>query len=270
MHDRVCPPRRMRFSFESRCRIVQLIAQGASPQAASAACGASRATGYRLWRRYREGGFRALADRPSTPRRQPRRLPSEAEREILHWRCELGAGPAVIASIVERPSSTVHKVLRRAGCSRLPRARRDPRVRYERERPGELLHVDTKKLARFFEILCLVPRAGHRRRARALRQRQGLPLAPLARHLRRARDRAPLHAALLALDERQGRGVDQDPPARVGVSLRLPDEHAPRPSSRRLPQVVQPTATARLARSPTPDQPCLTRLWSVHLEGRKS
>src|SRR5207247_3871454 len=88
---------------------------------------------------------------------------------------------------------------------------------------------------------------------------------PLARHLRRARDRAPLHAALLALDERQGRGVDQDPPARVGVSLRLPDEHAPRPSSRRLPQVVQPTATARLARSPTPDQPCLTRLWSVQL-----
>ncbi len=167
MHDRVCPPRRMRFSFESRCRIVQLIAQGASPQAASAACGASRATGYRLWRRYREGGFRALADRPSTPRRQPRRLPSEAEREILHWRCELGAGPAVIATIVERPSSTVHKVLRRAGCSRLPRARRDPRVRYERERPGELLHVDTKKLARFFEIGKRIRKDGINRSRRA-------------------------------------------------------------------------------------------------------
>src|SRR5207248_11689232 len=75
---------------------------------------------------------------------------------------------------------------------------------------------------------------------------------------------------LLALDERQGRGVDQDPPARVGVSLRLPDEHAPRPSSRRLPQVVQPTATARLARSPTRDQPCLTRLWSVQLASARS
>ncbi|MFQ5425871.1 MAG: helix-turn-helix domain-containing protein, partial [Gaiellales bacterium] len=58
----------MRFSFESRCRIVEMIARGASPQAAAAACGASRATGYRLWRRYREGGFAALADRPSTPR----------------------------------------------------------------------------------------------------------------------------------------------------------------------------------------------------------
>jgi transposase InsO family protein len=142
----------MRFSFESRCRIVVLIAQGESPQEAAAACGASRATGYRLWWRYREGGWASLADRPSTPWRQPRRLAPEAEREILHWRTELGAGPAVIATIVERPISTVGKVLRRAGCSRLPRARRDPRVRYERERPGELMHVDTKKLGRFWVI----------------------------------------------------------------------------------------------------------------------
>ena len=55
------PPRRMRFSFESRCRIVQLILAGRSPQAAAAACGASRATGYRLWRRHRDGGWAALA-----------------------------------------------------------------------------------------------------------------------------------------------------------------------------------------------------------------
>src|SRR6266511_1791467 len=152
MHDRVCPPRRMRFSFESRCRLVSLIVEGMSPQAAAAACGASRATGYRLWRRFREGGWAALSDRPCIPVRQPRRLPAAAEQEILRWRAELGAGPAVIATIVERPASTVGKVLRRSGCSRLPRARRDPRVRYERERPGELLHVDTKKLGRFWAI----------------------------------------------------------------------------------------------------------------------
>ena len=152
MYEAVCPPRRMRYSLESRARIVGLILAGESPQAAAAACGASRATGYRLWRRYRQGGFAALADRPSTPRCQPRRLPPEAEQEILHWRGELGAGPAVIAMIVERPCSTVGKVLRRAGRSRLERARRDPRVRYERERPGELLHVDTKKLGRFFQV----------------------------------------------------------------------------------------------------------------------
>ncbi len=91
MREGVCPPRRMRFSFESRCRLVLLIVGGMSPQAAAAACGASRATGYRLWRRYREGGWAALADRPSTPIRQPRRLPAEVEQEILACRAELGA-----------------------------------------------------------------------------------------------------------------------------------------------------------------------------------
>lgn len=152
MREGVCPPRRMRFSFESRCRIVGLILKGVSPQAAAAACGASRATGYRWWRRYREGGWPALEDRPSTPIRQPRRLSAEAEQEILAWRATLNAGPAVIAAVVERPASTVGKVLRRAGRSRLPRPYRDRRVRYERERPGELVHVDTKKLGRFWEI----------------------------------------------------------------------------------------------------------------------
>jgi len=167
MHDRVCPPRRMRFSFESRCRIVALIADGESPQAAAAACGASRATGYRLWRRFREGGYAALADRASTPKHQPRRLAAAAEREILCWRRELGAGPAVIATIVERPPSTVGKVLRRAGCSRLSRPSRDRRVRYERERPGELLHVDTKKLGRFWEIGKRIRKDGVNRSRRA-------------------------------------------------------------------------------------------------------
>ena len=167
MRDRVCPPRRMRFSLESRCRLVRLVLSGQSPQAAAAACGASRATGYRLWRRYREGGWEALRDRPSRPLRQPRRLPVEAEQEILGWRAELGAGPAVIAVIVERPASTVGKVLRRAGCSRLPRARRDRRVRYERERPGEFLHVDTKKLGRFWEIGKRIRRDGINRSRRA-------------------------------------------------------------------------------------------------------
>jgi transposase InsO family protein len=142
----------MRFSFESRCRIVQLIVAGYKPGAAAAACGASRATGYRLWRRYRDGGWQALADRPSTPRCQPRRLPAAIEAEILAWREELRAGPLVIASVLERPPSTVGKVLRRFGCSRLPRAHRDRRVRFERARPGELLHVDTKKLGRFHMV----------------------------------------------------------------------------------------------------------------------
>jgi len=163
MHDRVCPPRRMRFSFESRCRLVSLILEGMSPQQAAAACGASRATGYRLWTRYCAGGWSALRDGPCIPHRQPRRLAPAAEAEILAWREKLAAGPLVIAAVLERPPSTVGKVLRRFGCSRLPRVQRDPRVRYERERPGELLHVDTKKLGRFFEIGKRIRRDGVQR-----------------------------------------------------------------------------------------------------------
>jgi transposase InsO family protein len=152
MPNAIQPPRRMRFSFESRCRIVELILAGASPQAAAAACGASRASGYRLWRRYGEGGWAALVDRPSTPKRQPRRLPPEAEAEIVVWRERLGAGPLVLSAVLERPASTIGKVLRRLGRSRLPRPQRDRAVRYERERPGELVHVDTKKLGRFWTV----------------------------------------------------------------------------------------------------------------------
>ena len=167
MLESVCPPRRMRFSFESRCRIVALIVAGQGPQQAAACCGASRATGYRLWSRFQQGSWQALQDRPSTPKRQPARLPPEAEAEILRWREHLRAGPLVIAAAVDRPASTVGKVLRRAGCSRLPRPQRDRRVRYERARPGELLHVDTKKLGRFHQVGKRILQDGVQRSPRA-------------------------------------------------------------------------------------------------------
>src|SRR5581483_8058784 len=107
MRESVCPPRRMRYSLESRCRIVGLVLAGASPQAAAAACGASRATGYRLWARYREGGWAALGDRPSTPRRQPRRCSWELEQQILAARAYAQAGPLIVAARLGLPASTV-------------------------------------------------------------------------------------------------------------------------------------------------------------------
>ena len=145
-------PRRMRYSLESRLRIVRLIERGETPARAAAAFGASRASGYRLWRRYQAEGWQGLLDRRSTPKRQPRRLSAEQEAQIVALRRELGAGPQVIAVILDRPVSTVGKVLRRAGCSRLPRLEQPVRPRYERERPGELLHVDVKKLGRFWQV----------------------------------------------------------------------------------------------------------------------
>jgi transposase len=152
MRESVCPPLRMRYSLESRCRIVALILAGGSPQAAAAACGASRATGYRLWRRYQEGGWAGLADRPSTPRRQPRRLAGELEQRILAARAYAKAGPRIVAGQLGLPASTVWKVLRRHGASRLRLPAREPVCRYERSRPGELVHVDIKKLGRFWTL----------------------------------------------------------------------------------------------------------------------
>ena len=146
-------PRRKRLSWESRCEIVWRIEQGMSPPLAAASGGASRATGYRLWRRYRQGGWAALRDRRSTPHRQPRRLCAEAEQAILAARRRSAYGPVRLVGLVPHPPSTIGKVLRRHGCSRLPRPAGAARCarRYERERPGELLHIDTKKLGRFWE-----------------------------------------------------------------------------------------------------------------------
>jgi transposase InsO family protein len=152
MHNGRREPRRMRYSLESRLRIVQLIERGAPPAQAAASYGASRATGYRLWRRYQQAGWQGLTDRRSTPIRQPRRLSEAEEAQIIALRLELRAGPQMLAVILNRPASTIGKVLRRAGCSRLPGPDRIVRQRYERERPGELLHVDVKKLGRFWKV----------------------------------------------------------------------------------------------------------------------
>ena len=153
MMQGMLPPRRMRFSLESRCRFVRLVVERQwSPEAAAAACGAHRSTGYRWLARFERGGWAGLCDQPSVPKTQPRRLSAAVESEIVAVRQATNAGPVVIAAITGRPASTVGKVLRRYGCSRLPRPERDPVRRYERARPGELLHVDTKKLGRFHVV----------------------------------------------------------------------------------------------------------------------
>jgi transposase-like protein len=146
-------PRRKRLSWESRCEIVaKVVESGMTPEAAAAASGVHRSTVYRLLARFAAGGWSALRERPSTPIRQPRKLAVEVEDEIVAVRRRISAGPQVIGVIVGRAASTVGKVLRRRGESRLPRPERDPVVRYERERPGELVHVDSKKLGCFWAV----------------------------------------------------------------------------------------------------------------------
>ena len=161
------PPRRMRYSFEARCRAVAAMQAGTVVDEAGAAVGASRATAYRWRARYVAEGWAGLRERPSTPHSHPRRLSGEREAEILSIRERTGGGPQVIGAIVGHATSTVGKVLRRLGCSRLPREPRPPVLRYERERPGELVHIDTKKLGRFWHVGKRIHQDGIRRSRRA-------------------------------------------------------------------------------------------------------
>lgn len=153
MPDAIGPPRRKRLSWESRCEIVAKVrVRAMSPELAAASSGVDRSTVYRLLARHEEGGWAALRERRPMPHRQPRRTSPELEARILDARRHSGYGPRRLGAILGVPASTVHKVLFRHGVSARPRASRPVYARYERERPGELLHVDSKRLGRFHQI----------------------------------------------------------------------------------------------------------------------
>jgi transposase InsO family protein len=115
--------------------------------AAAAIVGCSRQTGSKWVNRHRRG--EGLEDRSSRPHRSPRRVSERLERAVLQARQELQAGPHIVGWATGVAASTVHAILRRHGCSRLrPRPPRETIVRYERQRAGELLHVDVKTLGR--------------------------------------------------------------------------------------------------------------------------
>jgi transposase InsO family protein len=113
--------------------------------------GISRPTAYKWWRRWQSDGVGGLSDRSSRPRSCPHRTSPELEAEIEVLRRQANLGPARIGLRLGIPASTVHRVLARLGISRLGSIDRPTgRVirRYERAAPGELVHVDVKKLGR--------------------------------------------------------------------------------------------------------------------------
>ena len=115
---------------------------------AAAAAGLSQRRAYEWLRRYRAGGEIALRDRSSAPARSRAPAFSERDAEIERLRRQRLTGDR-IAHRLGLPRSTVGAVLRRLGLGRLKAL--DPpvsAVRYERQRPGELVHLDTKKLGR--------------------------------------------------------------------------------------------------------------------------
>lgn len=134
-----------------RLILVRRIAQGRPAAHVADEMGISRATAYKWWRRYAEEGEAGLVDRSSRPRRSPRRTPARVERQIEALRRRTKLGPVRIAVRLHMPASTVHRVLVRRQLNRLSWLDRPTgRVirRYEREQPGDLVHVDVKKLGR--------------------------------------------------------------------------------------------------------------------------
>ena len=137
-----------RTTRHSRMLMVPRLATGWSVDAVAAAHGVCART-VRKWRdRHAAEGEAGLLDRSSRPHRSPTRTTPAVEQQIEALRRQRLTGPA-IARQVGRPLSTVGVVLRRQGLGRLAALTpRPPVIRYERDRPGELIHIDIKKLGR--------------------------------------------------------------------------------------------------------------------------
>lgn len=112
--------------------------------------GVSRATAWKWWRRYQQEGEAGMYDRSSRPHSSPLRTPEAVDELIVRVRKQEAWGPQRIAHYLGVAASTVYAVLKRHGLNCLHclnRTTREP-MRYERQRPGELLHLDIKKLGR--------------------------------------------------------------------------------------------------------------------------
>src|SRR2546425_1022678 len=121
----------------------------------TASCNVSAATAHRWSQRWKAASgterrsLSCLFDRSSRPARSPRRLAPELEQAICDCRKRTGWGPRLVAGATGFAHSTVWKVLKRAGLSRRSAAVKEPANSYEWPCPGDLLHMDTSRYARF-------------------------------------------------------------------------------------------------------------------------
>jgi transposase InsO family protein len=132
----------------------RVIEQGWTVTAAASAAGVSVRCARKWVSRYKAAGEAGLVDHSSAPRRVANRTPAERVAVIVRLR-HLRMTAAEIAEVLAMPLSTVSVVLKRNGLGRLGRIGLEQPVRYERSRPGELIHIDVKKLGR-------IDRPGHR------------------------------------------------------------------------------------------------------------
>jgi transposase InsO family protein len=153
--------RNAKLGLAGRYALVSAISGGMTLKAAAAAFSVSPATAHRWWHRWLEASeegratLSCLFDRSSRPRRSPRLLAPELQERICDCRRKTGWGPRLVAGATGLAHSTVWKVLKRAGLSRRAAAVKEPANSYEWPCPGDLLHMDTSRYARFL-------RPGHR------------------------------------------------------------------------------------------------------------
>jgi transposase InsO family protein len=138
-----------RTTFHSRVLMVKrVMEQGMSPRMVAEQLGVNASTVYKWLRRYREGGLAALPDRSSRPHKSPKRLPVERVASLAALRRMRMSSPA-IALALSLPVSSVTNELRRLGLNKLSRLEPKPPVlRYEHQAPGDMVHLDIKKLGR--------------------------------------------------------------------------------------------------------------------------
>lgn len=154
-----------------RLLVERVRVQGMPVAHVARAMGVSRQCAHRWVKRFDEEGTRGLEDRSSRPLHSPGATDSKIEARILKKRRELRVGPDQLAAEVRVPARTISRILQRHGVPRIAecdpitgeviRASRMTTTRYERERPGELVHVDVKKLGR------IPPGGGWRSRGRS-------------------------------------------------------------------------------------------------------
>jgi transposase InsO family protein len=139
---RTCPNSR-------RLLVKRVLEEGWSLRAAAEAAGLSERSARKWLARYRAEGERGLLDRSSAPKRIPHRTP-KATVGLIEKPRRIRMTAAEIAELLEMALSTVSVWLRRLGLGKRSRLEPpEPPNRYERARPGELVHVDVKKLGRF-------------------------------------------------------------------------------------------------------------------------
>ncbi len=207
------------LSWRGRRRLAErVVVEGWTLAAAAAASGVSIRCAGKWVGRYRLEGERGLRDRSSRPKRIANRTPEERIRLIVAMRRLRFTGPE-IAELLGMAASTVSGILTRSGLGRLGRLGLEQPLRYERSRPGELVHIDVKRLGRI--------EGGAGKRAFGSEHRLRLQL-----HLDRSRGQAPA-LGRLRVRARLRRRL-QPPRLRGGAGGREDDDRDRLPRTSRL------------------------------------